>query len=102
MRRSHVRAFNLGLLFTAGVVAACDEPITIDPPYDDSVEVPPSWELDVAPLFAEHCNRCHSQLGIAPFELDNFEDASAHAAAIAAAVVERRMPPFGVDNSGEC
>jgi len=71
-----------------------------DPQPDDTEQ--PTYERDVAPLFARHCTSCHSAGGIAPFALDRFEDAVARKDEIAIAVLKRTMPPFGVDNSGAC
>ncbi len=62
----------------------------------------PRYYEDVAPLLNEHCIGCHRVGGIAPFALTSFEQASAHAGAIASATRTRSMPPMPVDNSGTC
>jgi hypothetical protein len=57
---------------------------------------------DVRPILSEHCVGCHYEGGIAPLRLDGFEHASPFAALIASATAERAMPPYGVDNGGDC
>lgn len=59
------------------------------------------WQ-DIAPVFAEHCNGCHREGGIAPFRLDNYEDAKAHAATIQYVTQERIMPPWAATSDGSC
>lgn len=50
---------------------------------------------DVAPILARRCQGCHGvQPEAAPFSLASYRDAAAHAAALAEAVADRRMPPW--------
>jgi hypothetical protein len=53
-------------------------------------------------VFAKHCNGCHREGGIAPFRLDNYEEAKAHAASIQYATQERIMPPWAATSDGSC
>lgn len=62
----------------------------------------PTYHEDVAPILAEHCQSCHEKGGIAPFSLVDYEDARRTAEAIRIATSSRSMPPFVLDNSGEC
>ncbi|MDI3288820.1 hypothetical protein [Polyangium sp. 15x6] len=62
----------------------------------------PTYHEDVAPILAEHCRSCHEKDGIAPFPLVDYEDARRTAEAIRIATASRSMPPFVLDNSGEC
>ena len=62
----------------------------------------PTYHGAVQPLLARHCAQCHTDGQIAPFPLDSYESAAAMAGGIAAAVQERRMPPYPVDGSGAC
>ena len=48
----------------------------------------------VQALFQQHCQSCHVTGGFAPFPLETYADARAHAPAIADAVQNRRMPPW--------
>ncbi len=57
---------------------------------------------DVLPVFERSCFGCHVDAGIGPFALDDYETARRNAGAIAAAVEERRMPPYLVTNDGTC
>lgn len=50
---------------------------------------------DVAPILARRCQGCHGvQGGATPFSLASYRDAAAHAATLAEAVTDRRMPPW--------
>jgi hypothetical protein len=62
----------------------------------------PTYRQDVAPILASNCVGCHTEGAIAPFALDSYEGAATVAQAVKAAVATRTMPPFSVDNSGEC
>lgn len=57
---------------------------------------------DVRPILATHCVGCHYEGGIAPLRLDGVEHATPFASLIASATAERTMPPYGVDNGGDC
>jgi hypothetical protein len=60
----------------------------------------PTWNHDVQPLVAEHCQGCHTQGGIAPFALDSYAQARPQAFALAAAVASRKMPPWMPEEDG--
>lgn len=62
----------------------------------------PDWVHDLAPLMAEHCVSCHSAGGIAPFPLDDYENASLWAPAAAAQVAAGLMPPWHAVETDEC
>jgi thiol-disulfide isomerase/thioredoxin len=50
---------------------------------------------EVAPILAHRCQGCHgARPDAAPFSLAGYRDAAAHAAALAEAVADRRMPPW--------
>lgn len=69
---------------------------------EGAAEPPPTYHGEVQALLAKHCVQCHTDGQIAPFALDSYEAAASMAAGIATAVEERRMPPYPVDNSGDC
>ncbi|MEW6431573.1 MAG: hypothetical protein AB1730_08680 [Myxococcota bacterium] len=57
----------------------------------------PTWYKDVLPIARERCQSCHAAGGIAPFALETYQQAQPMAAAMANAVVARRMPPWMPD-----
>jgi len=57
---------------------------------------------DVLPILNDHCVSCHTDGGLGPFVVDDYEEAKAWAMSISAAASSRTMPPWGVDNSGSC
>lgn len=71
-------------------------------------EAPPADDLEttywqhVAPIYFNSCVGCHSEGGIAPFRLDNYEDARTWAKSSAAAVAARTMPPWLMTSDGSC
>lgn len=62
----------------------------------------PVYSKEISHLMNKHCASCHQPGGVAPFALNTYEDVSRHAAAIRTSVLNRTMPPPGVDNSGDC
>lgn len=57
---------------------------------------------DVAPIVQDHCLQCHQDGGIAPFRLDDFATAKAHAAEMATDTGARIMPPWSITSDGSC
>lgn len=52
------------------------------------------WYRDVQPIVQARCQACHTSGGVAPFPLLSYDDALAHSARMAAAVLSRVMPPW--------
>lgn len=57
----------------------------------------PEWSKDIAPIIYNKCASCHRTGGVAPFSLTSFQQASAQAGAISAAVQQKHMPPWPPD-----
>ncbi len=57
----------------------------------------PTYYKDVLPIFQGHCQTCHRPGEVAPFSLMKYEDARAHADAVAHAVQTKMMPPWFAD-----
>jgi len=61
-----------------------------------------SYEVDVAPILDAKCVQCHQSGGIAPFRLDTYADAKAHAVEAVAAIKAKVMPPYLLSHDGTC
>lgn len=57
---------------------------------------------DVAPIYNTKCVRCHQQGGIAPFRLDNYDDAKAFSSFEKLRVNQGTMPPYFMVHDGSC
>jgi len=68
----------------------------------DVPEGGPFYHDHVASILAENCVTCHQAGGIAPFSLETYADAAPLAGTISSVTTSRQMPPFSVDNSGDC
>lgn len=71
----------------------------------DDIENPstkPTYYRDVAPILAADCVSCHRDDGASPFVLDTYETVTQLASLIETSVVNRTMPPYHADNSGQC
>jgi hypothetical protein len=84
--------------------AAPEHPSGSPPTMDEMSETSatPTYWADMAPLFADHCMRCHREGGIAPFRLDDYAQAKSFATLIAHVTRERTMPPWAVTSDGSC
>lgn len=77
-------------LATAGCTTADDE------------ERAPTYYQDVAPLLAEHCGSCHTETGIAPFALDDYDTVASLRETIITAVEDGTMPPWLAQETDSC
>jgi len=69
----------------------------------EQVDAPdPTWHGHVAPLVAEKCTGCHTEGGIAPFSLTDYEQAKMWGALMVAAVESGTMPPFLATDTEDC
>jgi hypothetical protein len=100
------------LTISTATLVACQAD---DPPTDDTAEetgdgdgdgdgepLTTTYWQDLAPIYYERCVTCHREGGIAPFVLDDYENAAAWAQASAMAVENRVMPPWLVSDDGTC
>ena len=98
------------VLFTAVAcltLVGCDETTmapgptdTVNP--DDPPDTTTTYYEHVAPIFKARCWGCHTEGGVAPFALDNYEEADAWAEAALAATHARTMPPQAITADGSC
>lgn len=61
-----------------------------------------TWHQHIAPLVLQKCGGCHVSGGIAPFSLQNYDEARQWASAMAAAIDSGSMPPWGAEETDEC
>ena len=54
----------------------------------------PTFYRDISPILQRHCENCHRADGIAPMPLQTWAQAKTYAAAIAASVKNKAMPPW--------
>ena len=67
----------------------------IESPLPVSANLPaPTFHRDVAPILQRRCVSCHAEGLAAPFSLQTFPEAAAHAEMMAEVVVDQRMPPW--------
>jgi hypothetical protein len=59
------------------------------------------WQ-DAEPIYNSRCVRCHQTGGIAPFRLDDYADAKAHAPLELARINAGTMPPYFMVHDGSC
>ncbi|HWO10560.1 MAG TPA: hypothetical protein VNN80_13805, partial [Polyangiaceae bacterium] len=81
------------------LLPACGEDSTT--PEAAATSEPTFWQ-DVAPILESKCTACHQSGGIAPFALDNLEQAQQRARSIADLTEARVMPPYLMEVGGAC
>jgi hypothetical protein len=98
---SFIRATSLLVLLGSG----CGNEPWAAPEPAQTAEVnqgPPTYYDDIEPLFRKSCTPCHQARGIAPFSLDDYAGARAHAREAVAAAKDRTMPPWLATADGSC
>ncbi len=104
MRAARTRTI-LSLPLVLALSAACDGAVD-DPPGDDSPPDPPevraTWYQDVAPILAGHCTGCHTDGGIGPFTLEDYDTAKPLAGLLLAKVESGEMPPWSAVSEPDC
>jgi hypothetical protein len=99
-------------LLASVVVAACspgdvgttgDAGVGVD---GSPTAVPPgqavTFHKDVEPIVQAHCQKCHTDGGIAPFSLMSYALAKDFAPSMVEETAARRMPPWGAQETSEC
>jgi len=61
-----------------------------------------TFHKDVEPVLQKVCQNCHVAGGIAPFSLVTYEDAKGVAQSIVQQTHDKKMPPWGAQNTSEC
>lgn len=56
-----------------------------------------TYQRDIRPLVEQKCAGCHTEGGIGPFSFESWAKVKARAPLMAAAVADKRMPPWPVD-----
>lgn len=87
----------LGVSCTAGCTTKTGTPAEESPP-----PTPVTWHQDVAPLVAANCAGCHTDTGIAPFSLTDYDSAAPFASLMADATSAGTMPPFLAQDTEVC
>ncbi len=90
------------LFFLCLIFAVVTTPCFIEIGTDASVISAPTFNKDVAPVFAKNCMNCHRTGEIAPMSLMTYKEVRPWAKAIREKVIKREMPPWHADpNHGE-
>lgn len=93
------------LLFTALLLSAVVAGQSAPPPAaaapaglaPGAVEAPVTFNQDIAPIFFEHCTRCHRPGQGAPMSLLTYDSARPWARSIKQQITQRKMPPWFAD-----
>jgi hypothetical protein len=71
---------------------------SLEPKAAPSASTPtPTWYGEAEAIVARKCRGCHAAGGLAPFQLDSYDDVALRREAIRAAVEGRTMPPWYAD-----
>ncbi|MGB1699806.1 MAG: hypothetical protein ACPHRO_07625, partial [Nannocystaceae bacterium] len=62
----------------------------------------PNWYEDVAPLVTANCQGCHTEGGIAPFSMDDYEETKPWSGYMAQQVAAKEMPPWHAVETETC
>jgi hypothetical protein len=87
-----------GLLMAAS--SACSG--TSSDPGPSATGQPVTYFEDMVPIFEQHCLQCHQAGGIAPFSLNDYQQAKSQASSIKSATGARLMPPWAITSDGTC
>jgi hypothetical protein len=85
-----------GASSSSGGTSGGTPPVVVAPPGTVT------FHKDVEPVLQKVCQNCHIAGGIAPFSLVTYADAKAVAESIVQQTHDRKMPPWGAQNTSEC
>lgn len=94
-----------GTGFATMLAVACgggDASQTGTPDARDAETSSATWYGGVQALMIRSCSSCHTNDGIGPFPLDDYESSKAVAASVVAATASNRMPPWLAQDTDEC
>ncbi len=94
---------SLGLLAIPlfGLAAACGNNSVETTPDPDPIPRA-TWFQDVAPIVAKHCMSCHTDGGIAPFALTDYDAAVENSLRMVDYIEKGLMPPFDAREDADC
>ncbi len=90
---------------TSTAESTSDTPASSVDPSDPAQDAPDdavTWHQHIAPLVATKCRGCHTEGGISPFSIDNYDEATVWANHMNAAIEAGTMPPWGAQETDEC
>jgi hypothetical protein len=90
------------LALLAGTLAVACSSSSTDAPDAPAAADEVTWHGQIAPLVTARCVGCHQDGGVAPFSLQRYEDAFAHAYGMAEQTRLGTMPPFLAQETEEC
>lgn len=61
-----------------------------------------TWHQHVAPIIIENCGSCHTDGGIGPFVIDDYDSAVSYSSLAIYAIDNDIMPPWGAQDTEEC
>ncbi len=99
-----LRLATLTLALGATALGCSDEPADqndsdagADVDMADTLEDPPTYHADIAPLVSENCSACHRAGGIGPFDLSSYDKLEPLAPLALQEIETGRMPPWMPD-----
>ncbi|MGM0555534.1 MAG: hypothetical protein ACQEVA_04055 [Myxococcota bacterium] len=96
----------LAIALIAAAVGCNDAPadlsnneVDADATTADTMDDPPTYYADIAPMVSENCSACHTADGIGPFDLSSYEKLKPLAPLALQEIEAGRMPPWMPDPS---
>jgi hypothetical protein len=96
MRRALRTAGLLAAALAAAIVVAAITPVAVNGQAPAGTAAP-TFTKDIAPILQKSCQNCHRPGQMAPMSLLTYQDVRPWARSIKQQVVDRQMPPWGID-----